>query len=148
MLGDQPFASRSRYANGGNVCSGYVNISTGCAINGGLLSSQTSPGLTSKSTVGVFSLGENLELGFIHDTFVKEMHTDQAVSVLGVVSLWLDAQISMSFPVEILMFIPIEMTSWILLCALMPGLIGDASVLQDDNARTHIVEAYLEQETI
>ncbi|GFV47873.1 uncharacterized protein TNCV_3414901 [Trichonephila clavipes] len=53
----------------------------------GLFSLRISPGLASKAIVGVFSFGENLELVFIHDTSVKEMHTAQAVSVFGVVSL-------------------------------------------------------------
>ncbi|GFS59881.1 hypothetical protein TNCV_3956921 [Trichonephila clavipes] len=41
-----------------------------------------SPGLVFKAVVGVFSFGEKLEFVFTHDSSVKEMHTDQAVSVL------------------------------------------------------------------
>ncbi|GFX95517.1 hypothetical protein TNCV_4825321 [Trichonephila clavipes] len=76
------------------------------------------PDLT--SIVGVFSFGENRKFVFIHDATVKEMHTDQAVSVFGMVSLWVESQTSMSFLVEMLMITPIEMTSWMLMYALMP----------------------------
>ncbi|GFV66675.1 hypothetical protein TNCV_2594961 [Trichonephila clavipes] len=54
---------------------------------------------------------------FIHDSSVKEMHKDQAVSVFGVVSLWVDKKTSKSFPVEILMLTFMEMTSRMLICS-------------------------------
>ncbi|GFU75545.1 MFS domain-containing protein [Trichonephila clavipes] len=63
-------------------------MSTGRVTNGGQFSLWISPDLASKTTVCVFSFGKNLELVIIHDPSVKEMHTDQTVSVFGVVSLW------------------------------------------------------------
>ncbi len=65
-------------------------MSTGHVINVELFSLRMSPGLASKATVGVFRFEEKLELIFIHHTSVKEMHMDQAVSVFGMVSLWVD----------------------------------------------------------
>ncbi|GFX11901.1 transposable element Tc1 transposase [Trichonephila clavipes] len=85
------------------------------------------PGSALKAIVGVFSFGENLELVFIHDTSVKEMHTDQAVSVFEVREhpgcLWRP----------------------------YAGERGDAFVLQDDNARPHrtrIMNTSLELKTV
>ncbi|GFV94846.1 DDE_3 domain-containing protein [Trichonephila clavipes] len=37
MRDDQPYTFHSHHAIGRNVCSGHINISTGCVINGGLL---------------------------------------------------------------------------------------------------------------
>ncbi|GFY07667.1 hypothetical protein TNCV_4095371 [Trichonephila clavipes] len=68
----------------------HVNMSTGRVINEELFSLRMSPGLASKAIVGVFSFADNLELVFLHDTCVKEMHMDKAVSVFGVISLWVD----------------------------------------------------------
>ncbi|GFX46617.1 hypothetical protein TNCV_4550561 [Trichonephila clavipes] len=116
IRGHQPFGSHSRHAICTNVCSGYVNMFTECVINGALFSLWMNSGLASKVIVSIFSFEENLELVFMCDTFVKEIHTNQAVSVFGVVSIWVDAQTSMSFPLEML----IEMTSWMLMCDLMP----------------------------
>ncbi|GFV78184.1 uncharacterized protein TNCV_1036521 [Trichonephila clavipes] len=73
-------------------------MSTERVINEGLFSLRMSPGLASKAMIGVFLFEEGLELIFIHDTSVKEMHMDQAVSVLGVVSLWVDPQTLHVFP--------------------------------------------------
>ncbi|GFU42509.1 hypothetical protein TNCV_4556311 [Trichonephila clavipes] len=112
MRDDQPFASGSRQAIDGNVCSWHVNLSTGRRVlNGGLFSSRMSPSLALKAIVGLFSFGDNLELVSMQDTSMKEVHTDHAVSVYGVVSLGGDAHTSMSFPVEMLIFTPFEMTS-------------------------------------
>ncbi|GFX19548.1 transposable element Tcb1 transposase [Trichonephila clavipes] len=91
-------------------------------INGKLFSLRMGPGLASKAIVGIFLFGENLELIFIHDTSMKEMHTDQAIDAI------LDAYVS-----------PYS------------GAIGDAFVLQDNNVRPHkagIVDAYIDQKTI
>ncbi|GFX40341.1 hypothetical protein TNCV_4319741 [Trichonephila clavipes] len=148
MQGNRSFASCSYHARGRNVCSGHINLSTGRVINGRLFSLWMSPGLSSKVILGIFSFGENLELIFIHDTFVKKMHMDQTVSVFEVVSLWVDAQISMSISMEIIR----QMTSWILMC-LFPyaRAIDDAFMLQDDNARPHwvcIMDVYLKREKI
>ncbi|GFU68985.1 hypothetical protein TNCV_3398721 [Trichonephila clavipes] len=75
MRGDQPFGSRARHGISGNVCSGYVNMSTGRMINGGVFSLWRSPGVASKAIIGAFSFRVNLRLAFLHDTSVKEMHT-------------------------------------------------------------------------
>ncbi|GFS52833.1 hypothetical protein TNCV_3122321 [Trichonephila clavipes] len=106
-------SSRSRHEIVGNVYSGHVN--------GGLYFLRMSSGLASKAILDEFSFGQNLELVYIHDTYVKEMHMDQAVSVFRVVSPWENAQTSISFPVELLMLTPIEMAFWMFMCALMSG---------------------------
>ncbi|GFV34343.1 hypothetical protein TNCV_4023581 [Trichonephila clavipes] len=111
MRNDQPFASHSYHAIGGNVCSGYFKMSTGRGIDGGLFSLRMSPGLASKVVVGVFSFEENMEHVFILNTTEKEIHTHPVVSVFGVVSLWMDVQTSTSSPVGMLMFLPIKMRS-------------------------------------
>ncbi|GFS99173.1 hypothetical protein TNCV_1600181 [Trichonephila clavipes] len=140
ILGDQPFASHSCHAIAGNVCNRHVNKSTGARYQwrAVLFSDESSD---SKR----ISFGESLELLFILDTSVKEMRTDQSVSVFGWY-LSVDAQTSMSIPVKILMLTSSEMLSWMLMCALI-----DAFMIQDENARphrVHIVDAYLEQESI
>ncbi|GFY07844.1 hypothetical protein TNCV_4287801 [Trichonephila clavipes] len=89
MRGDQPFGSRSHHAIGGKFFNGHINISTGHVINEGILSLRMCSCFTSKAIVGVLSFGVNLELVFIHGSSVKKMPTDQAVSVFGVVYLWL-----------------------------------------------------------
>ncbi|GFY20030.1 hypothetical protein TNCV_2147231 [Trichonephila clavipes] len=96
-------------------------MSTGHVINRRLFSLRMSPGLASKSSVGIFLFGEKPELIFIHDTSVKEMHRDQAVSVFGAVSFKVNPQIYMSFPVEILKLTPTKTTFWMLMCDLMQG---------------------------
>ncbi|GFW72698.1 hypothetical protein TNCV_3799251 [Trichonephila clavipes] len=120
MRGEQPFTFRKSHTKGGNVCNGHVNMFNGRVINRGLFSVQMSSSLTSKGIVGIFSLGKVLKLAFMHDTYEKEMHTDQTVSVFGMVSLWVDAQTFFSL-VEMLMLTPIEMTSWMLKRVLMLG---------------------------
>ncbi|GFV56757.1 hypothetical protein TNCV_2539591 [Trichonephila clavipes] len=54
MRGDHPFSFHSHPATDGNVCSGQDKMYTGRMINGGLFSLRMSPGLDSKSIVGVF----------------------------------------------------------------------------------------------
>ncbi|GFY05782.1 transposable element Tcb1 transposase [Trichonephila clavipes] len=142
MLYVQPFVPRSRHATGGNVCSEHVNMSTGCAINEGLLTLRKSPGIL-KAIIGLFSFGENQELVFIHYTSVKDGSGSDCV--WGGISLGgrhvfsrgnvnsyrydsLDAYVH-----------PYVKT------------IDNAFMLQDDNARphrAHIMDAYLEQKTI
>ncbi|GFU07179.1 DDE_3 domain-containing protein [Trichonephila clavipes] len=110
-----------------------------------------SPGLASKSIVGIFSFGVNLKLFCNHGTSVKEMHMDP-----GLVSVW--DSISLGGRTDLHVFSRGNVNSHtyrddILDAYGLPyvGAIGDAFVLQGDNARLHrsrIVDAYLEQETI
>ncbi|GFX45161.1 hypothetical protein TNCV_3432091 [Trichonephila clavipes] len=119
MQGDKSVESHSRHDIGENVYSTHVNKSTGRLISGELFPLRISPGLASNAIVGVFSFRENLGIFFISDTSMEEMHTYQAVSVFGMVSLWVNAHITVSFSVEILMLI--EITPWMLTCFLIPG---------------------------
>ncbi|GFX73155.1 transposable element Tcb1 transposase [Trichonephila clavipes] len=114
MRGDQPFAFCSCHAIDGNVCIGHVNMSTDHVISGGLFFLWVGPGLAPKAIVGIFSFGENLELICLKYTFVKEMHTDQAVPMFKVVYLWTYLQTS---NVNTL----IEKKSWTLMCAFLLG---------------------------
>ncbi|GFW18123.1 HTH_Tnp_Tc3_2 domain-containing protein [Trichonephila clavipes] len=112
--------SHLRHAISGSICE-HVNMSTGRVIKRGLFYLRRSPALVSKAMVGLFSFKEKLKLVFIHDTSMKEMHTDQVVSVFRMVSVWVDLQTSMSFFMEMLMLTPIEITSWMLMFTLEPG---------------------------
>ncbi|GFX43327.1 uncharacterized protein TNCV_2390351 [Trichonephila clavipes] len=109
MTSDQPFASRSRHAIGLNVCTAHINISARRMIHGGLIYLRMNPDLASKEVICIFSFVKNQGIVSIHDTSVKKMLADQVVSVFGVVSFWVNA--------------PIEMTSRMLMWALMPRVI-------------------------
>ncbi|GFU12690.1 hypothetical protein TNCV_2585441 [Trichonephila clavipes] len=149
MRGDEPFAYLSLHVIGGNVCSAYVNMFIGFLINGELFSVWMNPCLTSKTKISVFLFRKNLEHVFIYNTFVKEMHTDQAVNLFSVVSIWVFVQTSMSFlhvSMEVLVLALIEMTYRTSFT--YAGAIGNPLLLQDSNARPHIADAYLEQETM
>ncbi|KFM75462.1 hypothetical protein X975_23465, partial [Stegodyphus mimosarum] len=79
------------------------------------------------------------------------MHTEEAVSVFGVGSLWVDAQTSMSFQggtVNAQVYRDDILDAYV---RPYVGAIGDAFLLQEDNARPHracIVDDYLQQERI
>ncbi|GFW56563.1 hypothetical protein TNCV_1862731 [Trichonephila clavipes] len=107
----QPFASHSRCAIGGNFSREHVKVSTESVINGGQFFLRVSSDLALKAIGDIFLLGENLVLVFIHDTSVKEMHIDKEVSEFGEVLDTYECQHA--------------------------GAIGDASVLLDDNLRPH-----------
>ncbi|GFX00850.1 hypothetical protein TNCV_4578171 [Trichonephila clavipes] len=93
MRGDQPFKSYSIDF----VCKEHGNMYTERLIIEGLFSFQMYPSMTLKVIPDLVSFGENLELGFVHDTAMKEVHTNQAVSVFGMLSLWANAHNSMFF---------------------------------------------------
>ncbi|GFU07161.1 DDE_3 domain-containing protein [Trichonephila clavipes] len=118
-------------------CIQPVIISTGRVIDGELFSLRMSPGLASKSIVGIFSFGVNLKLFCNHGTSVKEMHMDP-----GLVSVW--DSISLGGRTDLHVFSRGNVNSHtyrddILDAYRLPyvGAIGDAFVLQDDNARLH-----------
>ncbi|GFW14566.1 hypothetical protein TNCV_2358901 [Trichonephila clavipes] len=137
MRGGLPFALYSRHAIDGNGCSGYDNMSTGRVINGGLLYLWMCPGGSPTSFPEHTSMPysgfrpyptqlqaechnhhtrwDGIEFFSMHDTPEKEMHIAQAVSVFGVVTLWVDSQTSMSFLLEKCIVTPIEMAFWLLM---------------------------------
>ncbi|GFT73425.1 hypothetical protein TNCV_1700181 [Trichonephila clavipes] len=59
---------------------------------------------------------------FVHDTSVKQMYSDQEMSVFGVESLRGNAQTSMFFSCEVLTFKPFQIPSWMIMCDFMPWL--------------------------
>lgn len=105
----------------GKVSGKHMNMFIECLITGGLSSLRVSPSLTSKAIIGKIEFGENFEPVIIPQTSVKGIHTEKAVSVFGVVSLWVDEKNSMSFHVEPWMLKPTEMTSLMHMSTLNSG---------------------------
>ncbi|GFY08311.1 hypothetical protein TNCV_1357171 [Trichonephila clavipes] len=105
------------------------------------------PGEASKAILGVFSFGESLELVFIHDTFMKEMHTDHTVSAFGwtiALHVFSRGNVNAHTYRDDILDADVCEHSYV-------QTISDVFVLQDDNRRSHrdhIVDAYLEHETI
>ncbi|GFS67460.1 transposable element Tcb1 transposase [Trichonephila clavipes] len=99
-----------------------------------------------RSSQAASSGGEHGTLVFIHNKSVKEMHTDQAVSVLRV-----DTQTPMFFSHGNVNAYTYRDDILDVYMCLYPRAIFDALVLQDYNARllkARIVDSYLEQETV
>ncbi|GFY21442.1 hypothetical protein TNCV_1165901 [Trichonephila clavipes] len=96
-----------------------------------------------------FSFGENLELIFF--PCVKEIHTDQVVSVFGMASLSGRMHRSPIFSRGNVDFSTYRDDILDAYARLSARTIGDVFILQDDDSRPHrdcIVDAYLEQGTI
>lgn len=83
----------------GNVSGGHVNI-TGRLIHGGMFSSRMESLFLVQNDIRRCFTWWVQKRVIIHQTFVKNNHTEEAVSVFDVASLWTDTQTSMSLHVE------------------------------------------------
>ncbi|GBO09830.1 hypothetical protein AVEN_142647-1 [Araneus ventricosus] len=99
-VGDQPFACRSPRSIGETVGNGHAAMFTELKLEGGLYSSWICPELVCKTIVDVAWFLENLQSVIIHQISVKEIHTLEAITMYGLIPLWMIAQTYLSFHAE------------------------------------------------